>query len=110
MGRRGPSLAQQAARRELAALADGRWAPAWYWRDELEAMQASARNMHRCGGAAQLDPIAHYRPTGQWVDHPTEQDVRGRAWRYQPPVVPEPRKAGPGSAVATPAGAVIHPT
>lgn len=78
------SLAQQATGRELAVLADGPWAPCWYWRDELEAMQTAARDVHRRGGTAVLGDKAHYRPTQQWIDHPTEQGVRGRAWTYQP--------------------------
>jgi hypothetical protein len=40
------SRAEQAADRELAALVDGPWAPAWYWRDELEAQQQAGRRMH----------------------------------------------------------------
>jgi hypothetical protein len=76
-------LAEQAAHRELAALTDGPWSPCWYWRDELEAMQAAARYMHTRGGTAHLGNQAHYRPTNRWVDHPTEE--AGRAWTYQPP-------------------------
>lgn len=79
------SLAQQAADRELAALVDGPWAPAWYWRDELEAMQAAARYVHARGGSAVLGDRARYRPTGQWIDHPTEDGARGRVWTCQPP-------------------------
>jgi hypothetical protein len=41
------SRAEQAADRELAALVDGPWAPAWYWRDELEAQQQAGRRMHQ---------------------------------------------------------------
>ena len=87
------SLARQVAHRELAVLVDGPWAPRWYWRDVLEAEQAGSRRMHACGGAAQLDTKCHYQPTEQWVDHPFEDDVRGRAWRYRPPAhTPTPRK------------------
>ncbi len=82
MARRGPSLAQQAASRELAALADGPWAPCWYWRDALEAEQRSGRRMHAQGGQ-HLPDKCHYLPTEQWIDHPYESDVRGRAWRYR---------------------------
>ena len=39
------NLAQASTGRELAALTDGRWAPRWYWRDDLEAMQAASRRM-----------------------------------------------------------------
>jgi len=83
MGRR-VTLAQQAAHRELAALVDGPCAPRWYWRDDLEAMQTASRRM----GNADEHPAAvlrGYQPTEQWVEHPHEPDVRGRAWRYQPP-------------------------
>ena len=79
-----PSLAQQATRRELAALVDGPWAPRWYWREDLEAIQASTRTMGHPDDHPAAE-IRHYHPTEQWVDHPHEQDVRGRAWRYRPP-------------------------
>lgn len=78
-----PSLAQQAAGRELAALIDGPWRLRWYWRDQLEAMQTATRVM----GHADHEPAAqlrHYRPTERWVTHPHEDDVPGRAWTYQP--------------------------
>ncbi len=81
---RAASLAQQAAGRELAALVDGPWAPRWYWRTDLEAQQAAARYVHARGGTAVLGEKAHYRPTEQWIGHPTEPDVRGRAWTYEP--------------------------
>jgi len=33
--------------------------------------------------------FTHYRPTDEWVEHPSEPGVHGRAWRYhQPPVAP----------------------
>jgi len=82
-------LAEQAAHRELAALVDGPWAPAWYWRDNLETQQAAARDIHRRGGTAQLGTKVHYQPTDRWIDHPTEEGVRGRAWTYQPPTTEE---------------------
>ena len=65
------SLTRQAAHRELAVLVDGPWAPCWYWRDDLEAQQASARRMHEWRATAQLDPKVHYQPAEQWVDPPT---------------------------------------
>jgi len=40
-----PTLAEQAAVRELAVVVDGPHAGRWYWRDDLEAMQRSARRM-----------------------------------------------------------------
>lgn len=79
------SLAQQATGRELAVLADGPWAPRWYWGDDLEAMQqASRRTGHPDSHPAAV--LRNYRPTGRWIDHPTEPDVRGRAWTYRPPI------------------------
>lgn len=36
---RAASLAEQAFHRKLAVLPDGPWAPAWYSRDDLEALQ-----------------------------------------------------------------------
>ena len=45
MGGRAPTLAEQAAVRELAALVDGPRKLRWFWRDELEGMQAAARRM-----------------------------------------------------------------
>ncbi len=76
--------AEQTTGRELAALTDGPWAPCWYWRDDLEAQQAAARDLHRRDGTAQLGDKACYRPTDRWIDHPSEPDVRGRVWTYQP--------------------------
>lgn len=78
------SFAQQTADRELAALVNGPWAPRWYWREDLEAMQlASRRTGHPDGDPAAV--LRSYRPTQQWIDHPSEEGVRGRAWTYQPP-------------------------
>lgn len=78
------SLAEQAATRELAALVDGPWAPAWYWRDDLEAQQHAGQRMHEQYGQP-LGDKCHYRPTEQWIDHPAETGARGRAWTFQPP-------------------------
>lgn len=86
-------LAKQAAHRELVALVDGPWAPAWFWRDELEAMQASSRRMGH-PDEHEAAWLRHYQPTGQWVDHPSDDDVRGHAWHYHPPVT---RSVGSGS-------------
>lgn len=72
------------ADRELAVLVDGPWAPRWYWRDELEAMQATSRRM----GYPDQHPAAvlrGYRPTGERVAHPHNPDRDGRAWRHHPP-------------------------
>jgi len=45
-------------------------------------------------------PAATYRryhPTDEWVEHPTEPGVRGRAWRYQQPAVTPRRVLVTGS-------------
>jgi len=44
MGRT-PTLAEQATVRELAALVDGPRKLRWFWREDLENMQAAARRM-----------------------------------------------------------------
>ena len=47
-------------------------------------MQAAARRM----GHPLDHPVATYRcyqPTDEWVEHPTEPGVQGRAWRYRQP-------------------------
>lgn len=92
MGRT-PTLAEQATVRELAALVDGPRKLRWFWRGELEGMQGAARRM----GHPLDHPAATYRryhPTDEWVEHPTEPGVRGRAWRYQQPAVTPPAGAG----------------
>jgi|GEM_PF-5394582 len=66
------NLAQASTGRELAALTDGRWAPRWYWRDDLEAMQAASRRM----SYPDEHPAAvlrAYRPTETWIDPPPSQ-------------------------------------
>jgi len=101
-----PSLAQQAGVRELAVLDDGPWFARWYWRDELEAQQAAARDAHARGGTTHLGDKAHYRPTEQQVPHPTEVEVRGRVWTYQPPAelsTQDRRRAGRDTTPAGPA-------
>jgi len=74
--------------RELAALVDGPQALRWFWREDLEQMQAAAQRM----GHPLEHPAAVYRlyqPTEQWTTHPTEPGVHGRAWRHhQPPATP----------------------
>ena len=42
---RAPTLAEQATVRELAALVDGPRTLRWFWREDLENMQAAARRM-----------------------------------------------------------------
>ena len=55
MGRT-PTLAEQAAVRELAALVDGPRTLRWFWRDDLENMQAAARRAPRW-----LSPCSSWR-------------------------------------------------
>lgn len=68
----------------VAALVDGPWVGCWYWRDDLEAQQRAAREVHARGGTAELGDKAHYRPTDRWVDNPGGAGS-GRAWTYTPP-------------------------
>ena len=85
------SLAGQAQVRELAALVDGPQALRWFWRDELEQMQAAAQRM----GHPLDRPAAVYRlyqPTGEWITHPTEPGVHGRTWRHHQPAAAAPRR------------------
>jgi hypothetical protein len=100
-----PTLAEQAADRELAALVDGPRKLRWFWRDDLEGMQTAARRM----GHPLDHPAATYRsyhPTEQWVVHPTEPDVRGRAWRYQEPAATPRRVLVTGSRTWTDTGTI----
>jgi hypothetical protein len=85
-------LAEQAAVRELAALVDGPQALRWFWRDELEQTQAAAQRMgHRLDRPAAVYRL--YRPTQEWVEHPTEPGVHGRAWRHHhQPAAAAPRR------------------
>lgn len=79
-----PSLAEQAAGRELAVLVDGPFRLRWYWRDELEQMQQASRRVGHPDG----HPAARmrgYQPTEQHQTHPLESGVTGRVWRYRPP-------------------------
>ena len=95
MGRT-PALAEQATVRELATLVDGPRKLRWFWRDELEGMQAAARRM----GHSLHHPAATYRcyhPTDEWVEHPTEPDVLGRAWHYRKPAAAPRRVLVTGS-------------
>lgn len=72
--------AEAASGRELAMLADGPWANRWYWRDNLEAMQAASARYpdgHPCA------EHRGYRPTNEYRDNP-EGLGSGRVWRYRP--------------------------
>jgi hypothetical protein len=99
-------LAEQAAVRELAALVDGPQALRWFWREDLEQMQAAAQRM----GHPLEHPAAVYRlyqPTGEWVEHPTEPTgVHGRAWRYQEPPAAPRRVLVTGSRTWTDTGTI----
>ena len=91
-----PALAEQAAVRELAALVDGPRTLRWFWRGDLENMQAAARRM----GHPLEHPAATYRcyqPGTEWVEHPTEPGVQGRAWRYRQPAATPRRVLVTGS-------------
>jgi hypothetical protein len=81
-GRQRRSLREKAAFRELAVLADGPWAPRWYWRDELEAMQEASRRMGHPDDHAAAE-LRGYRPTEEFEPHPTDSGVSGRVWRFR---------------------------
>lgn len=68
----GDRLAREALTQELACLMGGRWANAWYWVDNLMAMQASGG--HCC------PELQRYRPTNRWAVNPGNPAVRGRVW------------------------------
>jgi len=99
------TLAEQAQVRELAVVVDGPHAGRWYWRDDLEAMARSAERMGH--------PLEHpaavyrcYRPSTEWVEHPTEPGVQGRAWRYRQPAAAPRRVLLTGSRTWTDTGAI----
>ena len=100
------SVAEQAAVWELAALVDGPHKSRWFWREDLEQMQAAAQRM----GHPLEHPAAVYRlyqPTGEWVEHPTEPTgVHGRAWRYQEPPAAPRRVLVTGSRTWTDTGTI----
>lgn len=63
-------------------LADGPWAPRWYWRDELEAMQEASRRIgHRKDHPAA--ELRGYLPTAEFEPHPSDPGVSGRVWRFR---------------------------
>ena len=98
------TLAEQAQVRELAVVVDGPHAGRWYWRDDLEAMARSAQRM----GYPAPHPAAvftRYRPGDEWVEHPTEPGVHGRAWHYSEPGPPR-RVLVTGSRTWTNTGAI----
>jgi len=98
-------LAEQAAVRELAALVDGPQALRWFWREDLEQMQAAAQRM----GHPPAHPAAVYRlyrPTQQWIEHPTEPGVHGRTWRHHQPAATPRRVLVTGSRTWTDTGTI----
>ena len=77
----GAALVDLAAGRELAVLGNGPWAPRWYWRDDLEAMQEASRGAGH-GDDHPAAVLRGYAPTGEWRDHPDGMGS-GRVWRYR---------------------------
>jgi len=99
------SMAEQAAVRELAALVDGPQALRWFWREDLEQMQAAAqRRGHPLDRPAAVYRL--YQPTQEWIAHPTEPGAHGRAWRYQEPPVAPRRVLVTGSRTWTDTGTI----
>ena len=99
------SLAGQAQVRELAALVDGPQALRWFWREDLEQMQAAAqRRGHPLDRPAAVYRL--YQPTQEWIAHPTEPGAHGRAWRYQEPPVAPRRVLVTGSRTWTDTGTI----
>ncbi len=104
-GTRGPTAAQQRDEgRELVVLADGPWAQRWYWRDDLEAMQAASRHV----GHLDTHPagqLRRYRPTDDQQPHPHNTERSGRIYRYGP--VENPAATGPAAEQIACAGAAV---
>jgi len=71
--------------RELVVLAGGPWARHWYWRDDLQAMQAASHYV----GHPDTHPdtqLRRYRPTQQQQQHPHNTGaVRSRATMWDVP-------------------------
>lgn len=73
--------------RELAALIGGPYSQCWYWRDELEAQQRTAREaVEQRSAQAAAGWKSRYEPTEEWMDNPDPdpklRGVRGRVWRW----------------------------
>ncbi len=79
-----------AADAELAVLTDGPGADAWYWRADLEAQQAAARQVHARGGTRVLGDKARCRPTDTWLDHPAPRTRRAVCAAAAGPTTPTP--------------------
>jgi hypothetical protein len=73
--------------RELAVLVNGAWAPRWYWRNELKAMQDPSRRMGY-PAAHSSAVLRSYQPTDEFRPHPTEPGTSGRVWLYRTPARP----------------------
>ena len=69
--------------RELVVLDDGPWARRWYWRDDLEAMQAASRHVgHPDTHAA--GELRRYLPTDTHQAHPHHPGRSGRVYAFGP--------------------------
>lgn len=82
--------------REMVVLGDGPWARHWYWRDDLEGMQAASRAV----GYPDQHPSAqlrHYQPTGRRQPHPDGDGRFGQVWTYHPPDATPPAGASTGA-------------
>lgn len=82
--------------RELAVLQGGPYAYYWYWRDELELQQKTAREALVKGLSAAATQKAYYSPTEEWQKNtdpnPKLNGVLGRVWEWKPPAVPGQRR------------------
>jgi hypothetical protein len=82
--------------RELAVLKGGPYAYCWYWRDELEAQQKTAREAVEMGRPAAAGAKAYYAPTEEWAKNtdpnPKLNGVLGRVWEWKPPAIPAQRR------------------
>jgi len=96
MGRT-PTLAEQAAVRELAALVDGPRKLRWFRRGELEGACRPPRGGWDTRSSTRPPTYRCYQPSTEWVEHPTEPGVQGRAWRYRQPAAAARRVLVTGS-------------
>ena len=96
MGRT-PTLAEQATVRELAALVDGPRTLRWFWRGELEGACRPPRGGWDTRSSTRPPTYRCYQPSTEWVEHPTEPGVQGRAWRYRQPAAAARRVLVTGS-------------
>ena len=96
MGRT-PTLAEQATVRELAALVDGPRTLRWFWRGELEGACRPPRGGWDTRSSTRPPTYRCYQPSTEWVEHPTEPGVQGRAWRYRQPAATPRRVLVTGS-------------